>query len=130
MIRVSLITLLVLTAAVRGEARAQLTQYLAAYRAHMAATWNTRVAIMSALKMMDRAMQSSDSDAVRYYHLGIAQLWGQLRTQDQDFEAALGSILRKGELRSYQAWQVRWERGAETQQRLQVALIQSDASDH
>jgi hypothetical protein len=105
----------------------QMAQYLAAYRAHMAATWNERVATMSALGMMGRALRNADANRVRYYGLVLDRLWGRLRAQDQGFGMALGSILEGKQLDSYRAWRRAWEQGTRAQQRLQVSLIEYTA---
>lgn len=96
----------------------QLVRYVAAYRAHMAATWDTRWGLMSALRAMDRAAQRSDADALRYYQLTAGALWRSLRTQDQDFESSLGSILHPDQLRRFRSWRDAWLRGALLQQRI------------
>lgn len=105
----------------------QMAQYLAAYRAHMAATWNTRMATMSALKMLDRAHKNADADAVRYYRVITDQLWRQIRTNDLGFDAALGSILPQHQLASYRDWREAWERGTRAEQRLQLSLVDNTA---
>lgn len=110
--------------ALTGMSDGQMTQYLAAYRAHMAATWDVRVATMSALGMMDRALRNADAERVRYYGLVLDGLWGRLRAQDQGFGVALGSILERKQLETYHAWRTAWERGTRAQQRLQVSLIE------
>lgn len=113
--------------ALTGMSDGQMTQYLAAYRAHMAATWNVRVATMSALGMMDRALRNADADRVRYYGLVLDRLWGRLRAQDQGFGIALAPILERKQLERYHAWRTAWERGTRAQQRLQVSLIEYPA---
>lgn len=113
--------------AVAGLDDRQLAQYLGAYRAHMAATWNTRYAVMSSLQMLERAMQNSDSDAVEYYQLLTGQLWQQVRTQDESFDLALGAILHKGQLRRYREWGGAWERGTRVQQRLDPPAASREA---
>lgn len=111
--------------ALTGMGDSQMTQYLAAYRAHMAATWDVRVATMSALGMMELALRNADADRVRYYGLVLDRLWGRLRAQDQGFGIALGSILERKQLETYYAWREAWERGTRAQQRLQVSLIEN-----
>lgn len=89
----------------------------------MAATWNTRYAVMSSLQMLERAGQNSDADAESYYQLLTAQLWKQVKSQDESFDLALGSLLSKGQLQHYRHWRAAWERGTRVQQHLDVALI-------
>lgn len=113
--------------ALAGLSDTQMAQYLAAYRAHMAATWNTRAATMSSLKMMDRALKNADADAVRYYRLLTDQLWRQIRADDVGFDAALGSILPQQQLASYRDWREAWERGTRALQRLQLSLVDNTA---
>jgi hypothetical protein len=110
--------------ALTGMNDGQFAQYLAAYRAHMAATWSTRVATMSALNMMGRAVKNSDAEAVRYYHLLTDQLWAQLRNQDRGFDTALGALLKEKQLESYHRWKAAWERGSRARQRLQAMSIE------
>lgn len=111
--------------AVAGLDDVQLAQYLVAYRAHMASTWNIRYAVMSSLRMMDRAVQNSDSDAARYYKVLTTELWQKVRAEDDGFDLALTTILHKGQLRHYRDWRAAGERGTQVQQRLEVALIQN-----
>lgn len=90
---------------------------------HMAATWNTRYALMSALRMLERAVGSSDSHAEGYYHVITDQMWRQVRLQDESFELALGTILHEPQLQRYRTWMATWHRGTQVQQRLGVALV-------
>jgi len=67
------------------QAPGETAQYLVAYRAHMASTWNIRYAVTSSLRMMDRAVQNSDSDAARYYKVLTTELWQKVRAEDERF---------------------------------------------
>lgn len=102
----------------------QLAQYLAAYRAHMAATWQSRVATMSALRMMNRAYQNSDAYMERFYNLVLDRLWSRLRGQDEAFDLAIAAILSKKQLTSYRAWKATWEQAARLQQQLDVTVVE------
>ena len=113
--------------AVAGLDDRQLAQYRGAYPAHMAATWNIRYAVISSLRMLERATQNSDSDAVRYYQLLTGQLWQQVRTQDESFDLALGAILHKGQLKRYREWRGAWERETRAQQRVDAPAGSSEA---
>jgi hypothetical protein len=109
--------------AVVGMNERQLAQYLVAYRAHMAATWNTRYTVMSSLRMLERAVQNADADAERYYQVVTAQLWKQVSSQDQSFDLALAALLTRPQLQRYRDWRTAWQRGTRVQQHLDVALI-------
>jgi hypothetical protein len=102
----------------------QLAQYLTAYRAHMAGTWNSRVATVSALNMMHRALKNSDAGAARYYQLLTDHLWARLRNQDQGFDIALAALLTPRQLESYRRWRSAWERGSRVRQRIQEIGIE------
>jgi hypothetical protein len=93
----------------------------------MAATWNTRMATLSSLKMLDLALRNADGDAVRYYQLLTDRLWRRIRADDLGFDAALASILPKQQLASYRDWREAWERGTRAQQRLQLSLADNTA---
>jgi hypothetical protein len=115
--------------AVVGRDDRQLAQYLAAYRAHMAATWNTRYALMSALKMVNRADKNADVDAVRYYEVVARQLWRELSTGDESFDLAASAILRKSQVRRYREWKAAWQHGAQVQQRLDARAGSGEPRD-
>jgi hypothetical protein len=110
--------------ALTGMNERQLAQYLAAYQAHMAGTWNTRVATVSASNMMERAMRNSDAGAARYYQLLTDHLWEKLRRQDQGFDIALAALLTPRQLESYRRWRAAWERGSRARQRIQEIGIE------
>jgi hypothetical protein len=73
-------------AAVAGMSDQQLARYLAAYRTHMSATWESRWRVVSALRLLDRAVQSGDTDAANYYQGAAGELWRQVHDRDEAFE--------------------------------------------
>ncbi len=114
--------------AIVGMDEHQLLQYLAAYRAHMASTWRSRLAVVSAVKMMDRAERASDGDAYRYYQLATARLWAEVSAQDSGFDGTLGTILRKDQLQRYPKWKDHWIRATRMQQRLDATTAMADSA--
>jgi hypothetical protein len=100
----------------------QLNRYLAAYRAHMGATWDARSGVASAVRLLNRAVDQRNEDAARYYTALTERLWTQLVAQDRSFDEVVNSMLRKDQRRRYQDWKDRLARGAAEQGRLERAL--------
>ena len=96
----------------------QLGAYDAAYRAHMAASWDTRWNLVSALHRLDRADQDSDGEAVQQLRAIAGRLWTQVWTLDEGFDQSLGTILERKQLRRYQEWKQAMERATQAQLRL------------
>jgi hypothetical protein len=116
--------------AIVGMDEHQLLQYVAAYRAHMASTWRSRLAVVSAVKMMDRAERASDGDAYRYYELAAARLWAEVSAQDTGFDATLGTILHKEQLQRYRKWKDQWVRATRMQQRIDASTAIADSAEN
>lgn len=109
------------TSVITGMDERRMEQYVAAYRAHMAATWTTRWSLVSSVRMLDRAMENSDEDAARYYHVLAEQLWRKVSAQDTAFDISLSAILREDQLQRYRRWKQAWLRAAEAQRRMEGA---------
>jgi hypothetical protein len=99
----------------------QLTRYLAAYRDHMVATWDTRSGVASALGMLNKAVERGDEDAARYYGTVAGRLWTRVAEQDRGFDQVVETILRKGQRKQYREWKEKLARGAAEQGRLESA---------
>jgi hypothetical protein len=99
----------------------QLTRYLAAYRAHMGATWDARYGVASAMGMLNKAVARGDDDAARYYGAAAERLWTRVAEEDHDFDQVVETILRKGQRKQYRAWKEKLARGAAEQGRLESA---------
>jgi hypothetical protein len=100
----------------------QLNRYLAAYRAHMEATWDARSGVASAVRLLNRAVDQRDEDAARYYTALTERLWTQVAAQDRSFDDVVNTMLRKDQRRRYRDWMDRLARGAAEQGRLERAL--------
>jgi hypothetical protein len=100
----------------------QLNRYLAAYRAHMGATWDARSGVASAVRLLNRAVDQRDEDAARYYTTLTGRLWTQVVAQDRSFDDVVNTMLRKDQRRRYQEWKERLARGEAEQGRLERAL--------
>jgi hypothetical protein len=100
----------------------QLNRYLAAYRAHMGATWDARYGVASGVRLLNRAVDQRDEDAARYYTAFVERLWTQVAAQDRSFDEVVNTMLRKDQRRRYQDWKNRLARGAAEQGRLERAL--------
>ncbi len=100
----------------------QLNRYLAAYRAHMGATWDARYGVASAVRLLNRAVDLRDEDAARYYTALTERLWTQVVAQDRSFDDEVNGMLRKDQRRRYREWKERLARGAAEQGRLERAL--------
>jgi hypothetical protein len=100
----------------------QLNRYLAAYRAHMGATWDARYGVASAVRFLDRAVDQRNEDAARYYTAVAERLWTKVAAQDRSFDDVVNTMLRKDQRRRYQDWKDRLARGAAEQGRLERAL--------
>ncbi len=104
--------------AVVGMTDAQLARYLAAYRAHMDATRETRWNFLTTLRMLDRATQAANLDAMRSYELRLQQLWPLIRDRDDSFDEGLAGILQRNQYRRYRVWKDAWRRGTRVQRQL------------
>jgi hypothetical protein len=100
----------------------QLNRYLAAYRAHMGATWDARYGVASAVRLLNRAVDQRKEDAARYYTALAERVWTQVAAQDRSFDDVVNTMLRKDQRRRYQEWKERLARGAAEQGRLEQAL--------
>jgi hypothetical protein len=100
----------------------QLNHYLAAYRAHMEATWDARYGVASAVRLLNQAADRGDGDAARYYTAVTGRLWTQVLAQDRTFDDVVETMLRKDQRRRYREWKERLARGAAEQGRLERAL--------
>jgi hypothetical protein len=100
----------------------QLNRYLAAYRAHMGATWDARYGVASAVRLLNRAVDQHNEDAARYYTALTERLWSQVLAQDRSFDDVVTTMLRKDQRRHYKDWKERLARGAAEQGRLERAL--------
>jgi hypothetical protein len=106
----------------------QLGAYEAAYRAHMAASWDTRWNLVSTLHQLDRAVQDSDADEAQQLRAIVGQLWSQVRTLDEGFDQSLGTILEHKELRRYQEWKQAMQRAWQAQQRVAASSALADGT--
>jgi hypothetical protein len=106
----------------------QLGAYEAAYRAHMAASWDTRWNLVSTLHQLDRAVQDSDADAAQQLRAIVGQLWSQVRTLDEGFDQSLATILEHKQLRRYQEWKQAMQRAWQAQQRVAANSALADGT--
>jgi hypothetical protein len=99
----------------------QLTRYLAAYRAHMGATWDARYGVASAVRMLNGAVERGDEDAARYYGTITDRLWTRVVEEDRGFDQVVETILRKDQRKQYREWKEKLARGAAEEGRLERA---------
>jgi hypothetical protein len=100
----------------------QLSRYLAAYRAHMEATWDARSGVAGAVRLLNRAVDQRDEDAARYYTALSGRLWTRVTAQDRSFDDVVNTMLQNDQRRRYREWKDRLARGAAEQGRLERAL--------
>ena len=106
----------------------QLGSYETAYRAHMAASWDTRWSLVSTIHQLESATENSDGDAIQHFRAVAARLWNEVRTPDEGFDQSLGSILERKQLRRYQEWKDAMLRASQAQQRLNARSALADGA--